>query len=48
LHLSRYPQFDFPPERQWADSMPGLFALRYEDPTNAVYEFLPARSQAAE
>ena len=41
VHLSRYPQFDFPLERQWADSMPGLFALRYEDVTNRVYEFLP-------
>lgn len=41
VHLSRYPQFDFPPERQWAEGMPELFALRYSDPTNLVYEFLP-------
>jgi hypothetical protein len=41
VHLSRYPQFDFPLERQWADSLPRLFALRYSDPTNRVYEFLP-------
>ena len=41
VHLSRYPQFDFPIERQWADSSPRLFALRYADPTNRVYEFLP-------
>jgi hypothetical protein len=41
LHLSRYPQFDFPVEKIWADSMPQLFALRYSDLTNQVYEFLP-------
>jgi len=48
VHLSRYPQFGFPPERGWADALPGLFARRYEDATNAVYEFLPvARAEAA-
>lgn len=41
VHLSRYPQFDFPPERKWVDAMPELFALRYSDPANLVYEFLP-------
>jgi hypothetical protein len=41
VHLSRYPQFDFTVERTWADSMPQLFALRYSDLTNRVYEFLP-------
>lgn len=41
VHLSRYPQFDFSLERQWADSLPKLFALRYSDDTNRVYEFLP-------
>ncbi len=41
VHLSRYPQFHFSIERQWADSSPRLFALRYENPTNRVYEFLP-------
>jgi hypothetical protein len=41
IHLSRYPQFDFTVERTWADSMPQLFALRYADLTNRVYEFLP-------
>lgn len=41
VHLSRYPQFDFPPERRWADARPDLFALRYSDPGNLVYEFLP-------
>ncbi len=41
VHLSRYPQFDFTIERQWADASPRLFALRYADLTNRVYEFLP-------
>ncbi len=46
VHLSRYPQFDFPPERQWTDSMPAVFALRYSDPTNLVYELLPGVDHA--
>jgi hypothetical protein len=41
IHMSRYPGFDFPLERGWAAAMPGLFVLRYEDPTNVIYEFLP-------
>jgi hypothetical protein len=41
LHLSRYPQFGFSLEQQWADGLPQLFALRYSDNTNRVYEFLP-------
>ena len=41
VHLSRYPQFDFPIEDRWAASSPRLFALRYADPTNRVYELLP-------
>jgi hypothetical protein len=46
LQMSRYPQFDFPMERRWAEARPDLFVLRYEDPTNAVFEFLPvARSE---
>jgi hypothetical protein len=48
VHMSRYPRFDFPLERQWADARPHLFALRHEDDTNVVYEFLPvARAEAA-
>ncbi|MFL6233656.1 MAG: ArnT family glycosyltransferase [Thermoanaerobaculia bacterium] len=46
VHLSRYPQVDFTVERQWADSSPRLFALRYSDPTNRVYEFLPGAADA--
>jgi hypothetical protein len=48
IQMSRYPRFDFPLERRWADAMPHLFVLRYEDPTNAVYEFLPAARSAEE
>jgi hypothetical protein len=47
VHLSRYPQVDFTVERQWADSSPRLFALRYADPTNRVYEFLPMAPPSA-
>jgi hypothetical protein len=46
VHLSRYPQFDFSMEQQWADARPQLFALRYEDNTNRVYEFLPGAPTA--
>ena len=41
VHLSRYPRFGFPMEKQWADSLPQLFVLRYADETNLIYEFLP-------
>ncbi|HEV8240811.1 MAG TPA: hypothetical protein VGS57_15710 [Thermoanaerobaculia bacterium] len=47
LHLARYPNFDFPLERQWADAMPQWFALRFADATNLVYEVrLPRRANA--
>jgi hypothetical protein len=45
--LARYPQFDFPMERGWAEARPDLFALRHADPTNLVYEFLPAARAGA-
>jgi hypothetical protein len=41
--LGRYPEFEFPMEARWAASRTDFFALRYADPTNLVYEFLPAR-----
>jgi hypothetical protein len=41
VYLSRYPRFDFPLEDGWARRLPDLFALRFEDETNVVYEFLP-------
>ncbi len=39
--LGRYPEFDFSPEGNWAAGRPDLFALRYGDQTNLVYELLP-------
>jgi len=41
--LGRYPEFEFPMEARWAAGRTDLFAVRYADPTNLVYEFLPAR-----
>lgn len=41
--LSRFPQIGFPEEHAWAQSRPDLFAVRYEDTTNVIYEFLPWR-----
>jgi hypothetical protein len=39
--LSRYPGFSYPPEQAWADANPRLFAPRFSDSTNLIYEFLP-------
>lgn len=39
--LGRYPDFDYSPEGSWAAARPDLFTLRFGDPTNLVYEFLP-------
>jgi len=48
LHLARYPNFEFPLERGWADAMPQWFALRFADATNRVYEVrLPRPPSAA-
>jgi hypothetical protein len=41
IYLSRYPNFDFPMEAGWILERPRMFALRFEDPTNLVFEFLP-------
>jgi hypothetical protein len=43
VHLSRYPQFDFPIEKKWADERPRDFTLRYSDNTNRIYELRPGR-----
>ncbi len=40
VHLSRFPRFDFPLERQWVEANPQLFALRYADDGNLIYELL--------
>lgn len=41
--LSRFPQIGFPQENAWAQSRPDLFAVRYQDATNVIYEFRPWR-----
>jgi hypothetical protein len=45
VHLSRFPRFDFPLERQWAEANPQLFALRFADDGNLIYELLPLSTQ---
>jgi len=45
--LSRFPQIGFPQEQAWAQSRPDLFAVRYQDTTNVIYEFLPWRARRA-
>lgn len=45
IWLSRFPQIGFPEEHAWAQSRPDLFAVRYQDNTNVIYEFLPWRSR---
>jgi hypothetical protein len=41
IWLSRFPQIGFPEEQAWAQSRPDLFAVRYQDATNVIYEFRP-------
>jgi hypothetical protein len=48
VHLSRYPAFPFQPEDRWAQGLPRLFALRYSDPANRIYEFLPVAAEAGQ
>ena len=45
LWLSRFPQIDFAEENLWAQLRPDLFAVRYQDNTNVIYEFLPWQAQ---
>jgi hypothetical protein len=40
IHLSRFPGFELPLEDRWARQMPGLFARRFADDTNVIYELL--------
>ena len=40
VHVARFPGYPFPPELDWAAARPDLFALRYQDPGNAVLELL--------
>jgi hypothetical protein len=41
VYLHRFPQIDFPMEAEWVSARPDLFALRYQDNTNIIVEFLP-------
>ncbi|HET9227518.1 MAG TPA: hypothetical protein VFR31_12680, partial [Thermoanaerobaculia bacterium] len=41
VHLHRFPQVPFPMEAEWIAQRPDLFALRYENNANLVFEFLP-------
>jgi hypothetical protein len=44
--LNRFPgESDFPVEYTWAVARPDLFALRFEDPADAIFEFLPWRAK---
>ena len=41
LLVSRFPQIDFPEEYGWATARPDLFAVRFQDQSNVIFEFLP-------
>jgi hypothetical protein len=41
VYLHRFPQVDFPVEADWIAARPDLFALRFQDNTNVIVEFLP-------
>ena len=41
LLVTHFPGVPYPAEQQWAEALPGLFALRYSDTYSQVYEFLP-------
>jgi hypothetical protein len=41
VHLSSFPGFGFPLERQWVEVDPRHFTLRYRDNLNLIYEFSP-------
>ena len=43
VHLYRYPRFDFPVERRWAEANPQLFTLRYTDDDDLIYELLSSQ-----
>jgi hypothetical protein len=47
LLLSRKLPFDFPPEADWARARPDLFALRYQDSNNVIFEVLQAPASGA-
>ena len=41
IYLHRFPQVGFPMEAEWVAKRPDLFALRYENTSNLIFEFLP-------
>ena len=41
LLISRYPDFDWPVERDWAQANPTRFELRFADAANQIYEYHP-------
>ncbi len=45
--LSRKLPFDLPPEAAWARARPDLFALRYQDSNDVIFEMLPAPAEGA-
>jgi hypothetical protein len=47
VYLHRFPQLDFPREADWIALRPDLFALRYQNNTNVIVEFLPGRHPRA-
>jgi hypothetical protein len=42
LDLTRTPPYPFGMERDWAHAHPEIFVQRFADPTNLIYELLPA------
>jgi hypothetical protein len=46
LLASRYPDYAWSVERDWAVAHPELFRLRFQDNTNEVWEFLPGMPSA--
>ena len=45
--LSRKLPFDLPPEAAWARARPDLFALRYQDSNDVIFEVLQAPASGA-
>lgn len=45
LHVARFPEMGFPVEDRWARERPDLFTLRFEHPTNRVYEVVETSSR---
>jgi hypothetical protein len=41
LLISRYPGFDWPVEREWAQANPARFEPRFADDANQIYEYHP-------